>query len=35
MSFKKLKKFETNKVVYKIIRMLASHPKLKKAIKSL
>ncbi len=35
MSFKKLKKFETNKVVYKIIRMLVSHPKLKKAIKSL
>ena len=35
MSFKKLKKFETNKVVYKIIRMLVSHKKLKKAIKSL
>ena len=35
MSFKKLKKFETNKVVYKIIRMLVSHPKSKKAIKSL
>ena len=35
MSFKKLKKFETNKVVYKIIRMLVSHPKIKKAIKSL
>ena len=35
MLFKKLKKFETNKVVYKIIRMLVSHPKLKKAIKSL
>ena len=35
MSFKKLKKFETNKVVYKIMRMLVSHPKLKKAIKSL
>ena len=35
MSFKKLKTLTTNKTIYKIIRMLASHPKLKKAIKSL
>ena len=35
MSFKKLKKLTTNKIDYKIIRMLAIHPKLKKAIKSL
>lgn len=35
MSFKKLKKLTTNKTVYKIIRMLASHPKIKKVIKSL
>lgn len=35
MSFKKLKKLTTNKIVYKIIRMLANHPKLKKVIKSL
>ena len=35
MSFKILKKLTTNKIVYKIMRMLASHPKLKKVIKSL
>lgn len=35
MSFKKLKKLATNKIVHKIIRMLVSHPKFKKVIKSL